>query len=136
MARRELTAIEKQLAVAFMGQRLFILAHVGALMMLITSFRPFFWPHQVPGAIILTLSVVYDLRRGATKNQRRVVLWTMFFVNLWVLVNYFGHIYTPLIISPEEAYRAGQTLTFGMLAHFIVVVGIGQGLMSLRLMDA
>ncbi len=135
VARKELNPIEKKMAVAFMGQRLFIFTHIGALMMLITSFHPFFWPHQVPGGIIMILSIVYDLWRGANKNQRRVLLWSMFIANFWVLVNYFGHIFTPTVVNPEEAYRAGQTMTFGMLAHFIIVAGIGQGLMSLRLMD-
>ncbi len=135
MTKRELTPVEKQMAIAFLGQRVFIFTHIGALMMLITSFHPYFWPHQLAGGIVLILSIVYDLRRSANKNQRRALLWSMFLFNFWVLVNYIGKIFTPPVLSPDQAYRAGQTMTFGMLAHFIIVAGLTAGLMSLKLMD-
>lgn len=135
MAKRELNPVEKQLAFALLGQRVFIFTHIGALIMLVTSFHPYFWPHQLSGGAVMILSIVYDLWRSANRNQRRALLWSMFLFNLWVLINYLGRIVTPPVLVAEEAYRAGQTLTFGMLAHFIIVAGLTAGLMSLKLMN-
>lgn len=135
MAKKEMNPVEKQMAIAFMTQRVFIFTHIGALMVLITSFHPYFWPHQLSGAAVLALSIVYDLWRSANKNQRRMLLYSMLLFNLWILVNYFGKFFTPPILSQEEAYRAGIAMTFGMLGHFIIVAGLTAGLMSLKLMN-
>lgn len=135
MAKKELNPMEKMMAMAFTRQRSGIFTQLGALILLVTSFNPYFWPHQVTGLIILGLSITLDVWRSANKKQRRIILWTMLVVNEIIFVNFLGRFLMPSVITPEMAYRVGNIITFGVLAHIIMLFGIGQGLLSLRFMD-
>ena len=109
--------------------KFFIFVHIGALMILLPTLKPFFGPHHIPGLLILILSIVYDTWVTAPKNAKRVMAYSTNLLGLWVGLNTINHWIMP------EAGLSEVVRMFGFIGHVLVLVGSFQAIKEIRMMD-
>jgi len=117
----------------------YTMAHVGGLMILMSSIHPFYAANQIPGIFILTASVIYDRRKNASKLTRRILVWgslvAAFFIGFNALNKWYlppEHVETSSRLVPTFI-TAQQTVTFGYIGHIIVLIGLIQAFRDMRL---
>jgi len=117
----------------------YTLTQVGGLMILVSSIHPFYAANQLPGIFILTASVIYEQRKNAAMLTRRILLWGSLVAALWIGFNALNKWYLPPELVDTSStlvptfITAQQTVTFGYIGHFIVLIALIQGFRDLRL---
>ena len=117
----------------------YTLAHVGGLMILVSSFHPFYAANQVPGLIILTASVIYDRRENASKLTKRILAWSSLVAAFFIGFNALNKWYLPppLVDTTNRLaptfITAEQTVTWGYIGHIIVLIGLIHCFRDIRL---
>jgi hypothetical protein len=109
--------------------KFFIFVHIGALMIMLPTLKPFFGVHHFPGLIILILSVVYDTWITASKKAKRLMVYPTMLLAIWVGVNTINH-----WVMPSEPLTDTARL-FGLVGHVLVLVGVFQAQKEIRLMS-
>ena len=124
-----LTPEQKIAAISTLRTRFFIFAHIGALMMALATLKPFFGAHNIPAGIILVLTVIYDHRITATKKFKRLLVYPMLLLSIWVQVNTLHGFVMPTPALTDAA------LKLGFIGAILVVVGFVSALREIRLTD-
>lgn len=120
-------------------ERYFIMVQAGALMILMTSISPFFAANQIPAILILTMSIVYDRWKSASKGQKRLLAYASLVCIFFIGFNALEGWYLPPALGEEVAplmpnfISAEQAITFGYIGHWIAMFGVFQALMEARL---
>lgn len=119
-------ALTRRLEFAFLSQRFWIMGQIGALIVIIVTFRPMFWAYNLPAAGVLIATIVWDLWRNAPKSARYGLCLYILAVFLWLTVNNSMGIFaetwiaTPPILHALEA--AGAALAAGDLTALAVLL--------------
>ena len=129
MAIMGLTPEQAFFARSVLRSKFFIFVHIGALMILLPTLKPFFGVHHFPAFIILILSIVYDTWVMASKKAKRLMVYPTMLLALWVGVNTINHWVMPTVPLTE------LTSMFGFVGHVLVMVGAFQAIKEIRLMD-
>jgi len=110
--------LQKRLEFAFLGGRFWIFAQIGALLVLLTSFKPFFWEYNIPALLVLLGALTWDLWRNAPKAARYGISLLTLVVFMWLLANtlmvqYFDGTLVP---SSLHDYQTGMMTAYGLAA--------------------
>jgi len=98
-------ALQRRLEFAFLGGRFWTFAQIGALLVLLTSFSPFFWQYNIPALLVLLASLTWDLWRNAPKSARYGMSLLTLGVFGWLLVNTLLLQYADGGIAPPLAHQ-------------------------------
>ncbi len=109
--------------------KFYIFVQVGGLMILLTSIKPFFGAHNFPALVILILSIVYDRWGNASKKVKRMIVYPILLLGLWIGSNLISHWVVPTPPLTEVARK------FGIVGHVLIMVGVFQATKEIRLMD-
>ena len=129
MANLVLTPEQKLAARSILRTKFFIFAHIGALMMALPTLKPFFGPHHFPAIIILTLTIVYDHWILASKKAKRLLVYPMVLLALWIQLNIINH-----WVMPEPGLT-DAVIKMGFVGSILVIVGFASAAREIRLMD-
>ena len=132
---KELSSAEKALKVTDYGSRFFVLGQVGAVIVVMTSLHPFFALYNIPAAIMLTLTIVWDLWESASKSAKKMIALVSLAAAVVIQVNSIGKFILPEVTDPELAYMATITMVGGAIGHLIMIVAAIQGLKAVKYMD-
>ncbi|MBL4584554.1 MAG: hypothetical protein JKX83_08055 [Pseudomonadales bacterium] len=132
---KELSAEQKALNVANYGSRFFILGQVGAVIVVMTSLHPFFAIYNIPAAIMLTLTIVWDVWESASKSAKKMIALASLGTGIVIQINSLGKFILPEVVDPELAYMATLTMTGGAIGHLIMIIAAIQGLKAVKYMD-
>jgi hypothetical protein len=132
---KELSSAEKALKVTDYGSRFFVLGQVGAVIVAMTSLHPFFALYNIPAAIMLTLTIVWDLWESASKSAKKMIALVSLAAGVIIQVNSIGKFILPEVVDPEMAYMASITMTGGAIGHLIMIIAAIQGLKAVKYMD-
>ncbi|MBV1876961.1 MAG: hypothetical protein KUG79_04900 [Pseudomonadales bacterium] len=131
----ELSDTEKALNVANYGSRFFILGQVGAVIVAMTSLHPFFAIYNIPAAVVLTLTIVWDLWKSASKQAKRIMALVTLAAGVVIQINSIGKFILPEVADPGMAYMGAITMTGGAIGHLIIIIAAIQGLKAVKYMD-
>jgi len=139
--RKELTPEEKAEEIQALRMKFFMFTQIGGLMIIFSSFHPFFAANQIPGGIILMTSFVYDRWKSATKGQKRLLAYSCLLAAFFIGFNALNGWYVPADIAnawkppfPVPTFITSElTLTLGYIGHMIVMIGVFMGLQEIRL---
>jgi hypothetical protein len=100
--------LQKRLEFAFLGGRFWTFAQIGAVIILLTSFKPFFIAYAVPALVVLAVALTWDLWRNAPKSVRYLLALVPLAVGIWLLVNTLVMLVEPMasIAAAQEAADA------------------------------
>ena len=129
MAKVVLTPEQKLSAMSMLRSRFFIFAHIGGLMIALATFKPFFGAHNIPAGIILVLSIVYDHWITASKKAKRLIVYPMLLLSIWIQVNTLHSFVMPTPALTDAAIK------LGFIGAILVVVGFVSASREIRLMD-
>jgi hypothetical protein len=129
MAIPGLTPEQAFFARSILRSKFFIFVHIGALMIMLPTLKPFFGVHHFPGLIILILSVVYDTWIMASKKAKRLMVYPTMLLGIWVGMNTINHWVMPTVPLTDMARM------FGFVGHVLVLVGAFQAVKEIRLMS-
>ena len=132
---KELSPAEKALKVTDYGSRFFVLGQVGAVIVAMTSLHPFFAIYNIPAAIMLALTIVWDLWESASKSAKKMIALVSLAAGVVIQVNSIGKFILPEVVDPEMAYMASITMTGGAIGHLIMIIAAIQGLKAVKYMD-
>lgn len=130
----ELSPAEKALNVANFGSRFFVLGQVGAVIIVMTSLHPFFAIYNIPAAIVLTLTIVWDVWESASKSVKRIIALVTLAAGIVIQVNHLGKFILPEV-DPEMAHMAAFTTVGAAVGHLIIIIAAIQGLKAVKYMD-
>ena len=110
--------LQKRLEFAFLGGRFWIFAEIGALLVLLTTLKPFFWEYNIPALLVLVAAIAWDFWRNAPKSARYGMSLLVLVVFLWLLANtlmvqYFDGTIVP---SSLHEYQSGVVTAYGLAA--------------------
>ena len=110
--------LQKRLEFAFLGGRFWTFAQIGALLVLLTSFRPFFWEYNIPALVVLLGAITWDLWRNAPKAARYGISLLTLVVCFWLLANTLMVQYFDGTITPDapHQYTDGVMAALGLAA--------------------
>lgn len=132
---KELSSAEKALKVNDYGSRFFVLGQVGAVIVVMTSLHPFFALYNIPAAIMLTLTIVWDLWESASKSAKKMIALVSLAAAVVIQINSIGKFILPEVTDPELAYMATLTMVGGAIGHLIMIIAAIQGLKAVKYMD-
>lgn len=132
---KELSPAEKALKVTDYGGKFFILGQVGAVIVVMTSLHPFFALYNIPAAIMLTLTIVWDLWESASKSAKKMIALVSLAAAVVIQINSIGKFILPEVTDPELAYMATITMVGGAIGHLIMIIAAIQGLKAVKYMD-
>ena len=134
-------ALQRRLEFAFLGGRFWTFAQIGAILVLLTSFSPFFAAYNITALVVLACSITWDLWRNAPKSARYGLALVVLGAFVFLLYNtlavqygwpgfhhpaeaeaaaYAGHIYAGLATGPSGAMNA--TAAIGEFSKSLVAV--------------
>jgi len=95
--------LQKRLEFAFLGGRFWIFAQIGAVLILLTSFKPFFMAYAVAALVVLAAALTWDLWRNAPKSVRYLLALVPLAAGIWILANTLG-----MWVEPAASVAAAQ----------------------------
>jgi len=100
--------LQKRLEFAFLGGRFWTFAQIGAVIILLTSFKPFFIAYAIPALVVLAAALTWDLWRNAPKSARYLLALIPLATGIWILANTLGMWAEPMaaIAVAQEAADA------------------------------
>ena len=97
-------ALQRRLEFAFLGGRFWTFAQIGAILVLLTSFSPFFAAYNITALVVLACSITWDLWRNAPKSARYGLALVVLAAFAFLLYNTLGVQYGwPAFHHPAEA---------------------------------
>ena len=132
---KELTAAQRELKVTDYGSRFFVLGQVGAVIVMMTSLHPFFALYNIPAAIMLTLTIVWDVWETASKSVKKMIAFAALAAGVVIQINSLGKFILPEVTDPDMAYIATITMLGGAVGHLIMIIAAIQGLKAVKYMD-
>ena len=109
-------ALTRRLEFAFLGGRFWTFAQVGGVIVLLTSFSPYFVPYNVTALVVLACAITWDLWRNAPKSVRYLLGIAVLGAFVFLLYNTLGVFYGwwPAFHHPSEAAAPGHGVDFLM----------------------
>jgi hypothetical protein len=98
--------LQKRLEFAFLGSRFWIFAEIGALLVLLTSLKPYFWEYNIPALLVLVAALAWDFWRNAPKAARYGMALLVLVVFMWLTTNSIMAVYFDPIVVPATAHEA------------------------------
>jgi len=109
-------ALQRKLEFAFLGGRFWVFAQIGALMVLLTSFKPYFWEYNIPALLVLVTALTWDLWRNASKSARYGMALLVLLVFAWLIANTLMVQYFDGTIVPATAHEAETAVYSAVIA--------------------
>lgn len=124
-----LTPDQKHFTRTTLRAKFFIFVQIGGLMILLTTLKPFFGVHHFPALVILILSIIYDNWLTASKKAKRLIVYPILFLGLWVGSNLISH----WVVATPPLTEVARL--FGIVGHVLIMVGVFQATKEIRIMD-
>jgi len=117
---------------------------VGAAMIMLSSAHPLFAPYLLTAMGALTVTMVWDMRKEASKRARYVMAGIVLVLGLWLAGNTFAWFYgggiTPSALEDiedtslmsSEAVRGTIAMVAGAVGHLLLVSGAIVGITATR----
>ncbi len=110
--------LQKRLEFAFLGGRFWVFAEIGALMVVLTSFSPYFIPYNITALVVLICAIAWDFWRNAPKSARYGMALITLAAFVFLLVNTLLLQYADMGFSPPvpHEYTDGVIAAIGLAA--------------------
>ncbi len=116
-----MTAMQHQLEYAFLSQRFFTFGQIGGLLVVLTSFDPFFAPFNLLGLASVLAVITWDLWRSAGKGVRTVLAGIVLVSGIVLAVLVIGELVHP--VTEEQVGTAfGSSVPAGVKTMIIGAV--------------
>lgn len=128
-AQDMMAGMQHQLEYAFLSQRFFTFGQIGGLLVVLTSFDPFFAPYNLLGLVSVLAVITWDLWRSAGKGVRSVLAWIVLLAGLTLAVLVIGEFVHPVTADQVSAdfqtsVPAGvETMIIGAVARVGAALG-------------
>jgi len=108
--------LQKRLEFAFLGGRFWVFAEIGALLVVLTSFSPYFAPYNLTALVVLACALAWDLWRNAPKSARYGMALTVLAAFVFLLLNTLLLQYAETGFAPPvpHEYIDGVTAAIGL----------------------
>lgn len=106
-------ALQKRLEAAFLGERFFIIGMVGAIILLLTSFKcpEFFWQYNAAAWLGIIVSLTWGLWRNIPRSVKYLCSAIMLLVFAWLMYNTLAVFYAlPAVQMPPLPELAVEDL--------------------------
>jgi len=105
--------LQKRLEFAFLGGRFWVFAEIGALMVVVLTFKPYFIAYNVTALVVIICALAWDFWRNAPKNARYGMALIPLAAFVFLLYNGLAVTYGwPAIHHPAEAAAVTHGVEF------------------------
>jgi len=130
--------------IKMVDDRFSIFVTVGAAMIMLTSAFPLFAPYFLPAMGALVVTMVWDMRKDASKRARYVMAGIVLVLGLWLAGNtivwFYGGGITPSALEDiedtslmsSEAVRGTIAMLAGAVGHLLLISGAIAGIRTTR----
>lgn len=128
-AQDMMAGLQHQLEYAFLSQRFFTFGQIGGLLVVLTSFEPFFAPYNLLGLAAVLAVITWDLWRSAGKGVRTVLASIVLLAGIILAVLVIGEVVHPVTEEQvgadfQTAVPLGvQTMIIGAVARVGAAIG-------------
>jgi len=128
-AQDMMAGLQHQLEYAFLSQRFFTFGQIGGLLVVLTSFQPYFAPYNLLGLAAVLAVITWDLWRSAGKGVRSILAWVVLLSGIVLAVLVIGELVHPVTAEQvgadfQTAVPKGvETMIIGAVARVGAAVG-------------